>query len=77
MAEKCTRQLPAVRVSESVETSLMRLAARDERTLSEYIRLTLERHVFGHARTLQDDGQHVTDFGALHCSADELGGRSL
>jgi len=75
MAEKCTRQLPAVRVSESVETGLMRLAARDERTLSEYVRLVLERHLFGHARSISDEGLPVTDFGALQCSADDVGGR--
>lgn len=55
--------------------ALMRLAARDERSLSEYIRIVLERHAYGHARSVRDDGGPVTDFGALHCSADDLGGR--
>lgn len=39
MAEKCIRQLPPVRVSETLERALMRLAAADDRSLSEYIRL--------------------------------------
>lgn len=74
MAEKCTRQLPAIRVGEALESDLMRLAAIDDRALSEYIRLVLERHVYGHARSVRDDGKPVTDFGALHCSADDVGG---
>lgn len=52
MPEKCTRQLPPVRVPESLEMGLLRLAARDDRSLSEYIKLTLSRHVFGHAPTV-------------------------
>jgi hypothetical protein len=75
MAEKCTRQLPAIRISETTETALMRLAARDERSLSEYIRLTLERHAFGHAASLVADDASVSGFGALQCSTDALGGR--
>lgn len=47
-AEKCTRQLPPIRVTESLEMALHRLAARDERTFSEYIKLVLSRHAFGH-----------------------------
>ena len=75
MAEKCIRQLPTIRISDTLETALMRLAARDERSLSEYIRLSLERHAFGHAASfLRDDGT-VTDFGALQSIADEVGGR--
>lgn len=48
--EKCTRALPQVRVGETLETMLMRLAAREERTLSDYVRKVLESHVFGHVR---------------------------
>lgn len=59
--EKCTRQLPPLRVTESLETRLMRLAARDERVLSEYIKLVLLHHVFGHDASMeaqpQDDNQ--------------------
>lgn len=75
MAEKCIRQLPAIRVGEATETALMRLAAREERTLSEYIRRVLERHAFGHACSVMRRDDERTDFGALHCSADDLGGR--
>ena len=58
MAEKCTRQLPPVRVTESLELVLMRLAAANERSLSEYIKLALSHHAFGHAHTVgpSDDG---------------------
>lgn len=52
MAEKCTRQLPPLRVSETLETALMRLAAAQDRTLSEYIKLVLNRHVFGHGQSV-------------------------
>ena len=49
MVEKCSRQLPPLRVTEPLETALMRLAAAQERSLSEYIKLVLAHHVFGHA----------------------------
>lgn len=71
MREKCIRNLPSLRVSEPVETALMRLAARDERSLSEYIRLVLEHHVFGHGASVREGGAEVTDFGALQRSAGE------
>lgn len=50
--EKCIRHLPQIRVPESLETALMRLAAGQERTLSEYVKLVLAHHVFGHAVTI-------------------------
>ena len=58
MAEKCIRQLPPVRVPESLEHALMRLAAYEDRPLSEYVRGVLMKHVFGHAPMveLDDDG---------------------
>lgn len=74
MAEKCIRQLPTIRISDSLETALMRLAARDERSLSEYIRLSLERHAFGHAVSVIRDDGNSTDFSALQGDADEVGG---
>lgn len=56
--EKCVRQLPPVRVPESLETALMRLAAQDDRPLSDYIKVVLSRHVFGHGCSLdQLDGE--------------------
>lgn len=62
MAEKCTRQLPPVRIPESLEMALHRLAARDERSLSDYVKLILNRHCFGHGSSLeleqQDDKSH-------------------
>lgn len=58
--EKCTSQLPALRVSERLEMALMRLAALDDRPLSEYIRVALERHCFGHAAILSDEEQAVS-----------------
>lgn len=72
--EKCIRQLPTVRISETLETALMRMAARDERSLSEYVRMTLERHAFGHAASVMRDDDRSTDFGAMQGDADEVGG---
>lgn len=61
MVEKCTRQLPPLRVTEPLETALMRLAASHERTLSDYIKLVLVHHVFGHGVSVgtatQNDNQ--------------------
>lgn len=57
--EKCTRQLPPVRIPESLETALMRLAAVNERTLSEYVKLVLIHHAFGHASSV--DSKAVSD----------------
>lgn len=55
MAEKRTRQLPPLRVTEELEIALLRLAAHHERDLSDYLRRVLERHVFGHGVTLHQD----------------------
>ena len=74
MAEKCIRQLPTIRVSDTLETALMRMASRDERSLSEYIRLTLDRHAFGHAPSVMRDEVITADFGALQGNADDVGG---
>lgn len=74
MAEKCIRQLPTIRVSETLETVLMRLASRDDRSLSEYMRMVLERHAFGHANSVLRSEAQVTDFGALQRRDDDVGG---
>ena len=55
--EKRTVSLPTVRVPETLETALLRLAARDDRTLSDYLRRVLERHAFGHVGSLPADGE--------------------
>lgn len=52
MSEKCTRQLPPIRIPESLEVVLMRLASGSERSLSEYVKLVLSHHAFGHAHTV-------------------------
>lgn len=62
--EKCTRQLPPVRISETLEVALHRLAAVNERSLSEYIKLVLSRHAFGHAAMLEHCNQEGQRDGA-------------
>ena len=67
--EKCLRALPSMRVSERLEMTLLRLASRDDRTLSDYCKKVLARHAFGHAGSLGEDGELVSEFGALHSDA--------
>jgi len=69
MAEKCITSLPPLRVTERLAIRLMKLAARDERALSDYIKQVLNHHAFGHGSSLDDEDSPVTDFGALHCDA--------
>jgi cytidylate kinase len=44
-------------LSEPLELELHRLAARDDRKLSEYIGLVLRRHVFGHVALTGSDSE--------------------
>lgn len=73
MSEKRTAQLPAVRCRDALEIALMRLAARDERSLSDYINLVLEHHAFGHAPSMGDEGGEGQNCSALQCSARKAG----
>ncbi|MCU0940116.1 MAG: hypothetical protein MUC86_13510 [Burkholderiaceae bacterium] len=57
MKEKCTQHLPQLRVGEALEVALMRLAAADHRTLSEYLKLVLTRHVYGHGETMSPNAE--------------------
>ncbi len=64
--EKRLRVLPSLRVGESLESALMRLAARDDRSLSGYVVRVLEKHCFGHASSLDSDAAAGNDDGAMH-----------
>lgn len=44
-----------VHVAESLELALARLAAAEDRTLSDYCERVLRLHVFGHGSTVQQD----------------------
>jgi hypothetical protein len=66
---KCTSQLPPLRVSERLEQALMRLAARDDRALSDYLRLVLERHAFGHAVSVLEEPPACLHNNASQCDA--------
>ena len=59
MDEKCIKSTPPVRISLSLWTLLNDLAQADDRSLSEYIRLVLAKHAYGHAVTLK----HYTEDG--------------
>lgn len=44
--------LPPIRISEALELELMRMAMQSDRKYSDFIRLILHRHVWGHASNL-------------------------
>lgn len=46
--EKKTCTLPPIRISEALEVELMRMAMQSDRKYSDFIRLILHRHVYGH-----------------------------
>jgi len=52
--EKCTAELK-IRVPESMRDQIMRLAFREDRQPSEYIRHVLSFHLYGHARTVNPE----------------------
>ena len=52
--EKCIRQM-SIRVSDTLETAVKLLAAREERSPSEFVKRLLEKHCFGHAASLSDE----------------------
>ena len=60
-------QLPAVRVDEELERALMRLAAREDRSLSDYLWRVLRVHVHGHAASLDSDAAACNACLAAHC----------
>lgn len=66
---KCTAELPQIRISERLEQALNRLAARDDRKLSDYVRLILERHAFGHASSVTEDPASCQQCNAVHSGA--------
>lgn len=55
--EKCTEELK-LRVPPSLWTDLAKLAAADDRSLSEYCRMVLNLHAYGHAHRLGQDALH-------------------
>lgn len=59
--EKALSSLPPLRVDEPLEQALHRLAAADERSLSDYIKRVLRRHAFGHADSVFQDSSFDPD----------------
>jgi hypothetical protein len=54
MSDKCIVNLPPIRIGEDLGRALEYMAAVDRRSLSDYVRVVLERHVFGHAEIFGD-----------------------
>lgn len=54
--QKCTEELK-LRVPEDLQLALMRLAAAEDRSLSDYVRTVLANHAFGHVRKVMADAE--------------------
>lgn len=67
--EKRTSSLPAIRVCETLEMELRRLADADGRLLSDYMRRVLELHCFGHAHIVAQERADGNNIRALQCDA--------
>lgn len=52
MADKCTEELK-LRVTPELMLALAKLANAEDRSVSEYIRMVLSLHAFGHVRRLE------------------------
>lgn len=72
--EKKIVSIPPIRVDERLEIALNRMANREDRKLSDYIRLVLARHAFGHAESVERGEGERTDFGALQSDAPQRRG---
>ena len=67
--EKRIRNLPAVRVAESLETAAMRVAARQDRSLSSVVRIALQEYVLAHGESLAADEVEGNAGRASHCDS--------
>lgn len=56
MSAKCTEELK-LRMSSDLLLALSKLANADDRSLSEYCRMVLSLHAFGHALRLEESGR--------------------
>lgn len=56
-AEKLIRTLPAVRISETLDIELMRLAAQADRKYSDFVRRVLHAYVFGHGSSVDGESK--------------------
>lgn len=70
MAEKKIELLPQIRVTDTLLAHLNRLAAHDDRSLSDYVRRTLESHVFGHGFILPASADECEQVRATHCKSE-------
>ena len=52
MSDKCTEQLP-LRLPQDLYLQLSRLANAEDRSISEYCRMVLSLHAFGHVHRLE------------------------
>lgn len=68
MNQKATEQLP-IRMPEALFLALSRLAAAEDRSMSEYCRMVLSLHAFGHAHRLDPAGDSGEGCNALSPNA--------
>lgn len=71
MAEKCTEQLP-LRLSSDLMLALSKLANAEDRSLSEYCRMVLSLHAFGHAYRLDQATRQCEECNAFSANARKL-----
>lgn len=75
MHEKCTSTLPPIRVPQSLELDLCRLAAQHDRKFSDYVRWALALHVKGHGYMLDAGCEDGNEDRAGLCDARHCEGR--
>ena len=68
MSEKCTEQFP-LRLPQDLYLSLSKLANAEDRSLSEYCRMVLSLHAFGHAFRLDQAGRVCEECNASSANA--------
>jgi hypothetical protein len=65
MPEKCTEEIK-LRIPPSLLLALARLANAEDRSLSEYMRMVLSLHCFGHVHRLDDAAARCEGCNAPH-----------
>lgn len=65
--EKCTEQLPPLRVPAELLDDVKDLAYLADRSVSDYVRWVLVCHVYGHARRVVEDSTAEENIHASQC----------
>lgn len=71
---KRTFNFPSIRLEEELGNAAMRVAANDDRTLTDYVRRLIVRDVFAHLPSLVSPEEMIKLFRALQRDAPQAGG---